>query len=434
MPTKNIQPIRPLLSALLYAGAFGCSSSWELKETKNEMDDSVRYSVITKSDREVKFKDRDTFNPLLSVTVERGATTVRFAPNDVIDFSDFRNGRQLGSVKVRFDDEEPFQVSTAGIANSNGQAAYLEGDDLVGKMLAHKKMKVQWAMAAGGTPVDTFKLDGMKNALLKICSKAPAACERDKPIGKALASVGEPAGGGSTSPATTTSSSSCPSGQELREERFPGTQVVKSRGCVSKAGKEEGVLTQWYPSGNKASEFTYVGGVRNGPATMWHDNGQKSAVGTFKDGQLEGQFNAWHPNGQQAEQVTLKAGKKNGLAIRWDTSGKKTEEYFNDDKLVAADAAPGISLPSGTFTATTTEWKAARDAVLTWCGANSGKCTGDAMELLKAPADGALTVSGDDGTLTTCSPGNCPTVTVVSFKRAGANWSITKVEAAPMGD
>jgi hypothetical protein len=94
------------LLAVIAVAASGCSSAWELKETKNEMDDTVRYSVFTKSDREVKFKDQDPFNPLLSVTVERGATTVRFAPGDVIAFSDFRNGRQLGSVKVRLDDDE----------------------------------------------------------------------------------------------------------------------------------------------------------------------------------------------------------------------------------------------------------------------------------------------------------------------------------------
>lgn len=101
----------------------------------------------------------------------------------------------------------------------------------------------------------------------------------------------------------------------------------------------------------------------------------------------------------------------------------------------AGDAEVAFDLRSGTFAATTAEWKAARDAVLTWCGANTGKCAVDAVELLKAPADGALTVgSGDDATLTTCSPGNCPTVAVASFKRAGTTWSVTKVEAAVMGD
>lgn len=429
-----------ILFAVIALGASGCSSSWKLKEAKSEMDDTVRYSVIAESEREQKNDKGETIRVPLAVTYEKNGITIRSGPGQLVRFnggSVLSKGEraEMGTVKVRFDEDPPIQANILEMPNQNGRYVYLGPQaDLLRQMVGHKMMKIEWVLEVNGTVIDTFKMEGLKDSLVKLCGKVPAACTQGTPIGGALASVGVEISGSSTSPTSAAAPGPCPTGQELREEKFQGSQAVKSRGCVSEAGKEEGVLTQWYPNGNKEFEFTYRAGVKDGPATMWHENGQKSAVGTYRDGQLEGSFSAWHPNGQQAEQHTLKAGKIEGLSTTWDPSGKKTERVFKDGRLVTADAAPGILLPNGTFTAATTEWKAARDAVLSWCGANTGKCTGDAVELLKAPADGTLSVSGDDGTLTTCSPGNCPTVSVVSFKRAGATWSITKVEAAAMGD
>ena len=104
-------------------------------------------------------------------------------------------------------------------------------------------------------------------------------------------------------------------------------------------------------------------------------------------------------------------------------------------QVAMAPAAAPINLSAGKFTAATPQWKAARDAVVAWCSANAGKCTEQALDDLRKPADGVLEVgAGADATLTTCSPGNCPGASFVEFKRSGASWSVTKVEWSPMGD
>ena len=119
-------------------------------------------------------------------------------------------------------------------------------------------------------------------------------------------------------------------------------------------------------------------------------------------------------------------------------SEAKDQEIYNclsKNKPGNPQVKAEFQLPQGTFPVATAEWQKARDGALAWCGSNAGKCTGDAAELLKKPADGVLTVGASgDATLTTCSPGNCPAVTLVEFKRAGSTWSITKVEWSAMGD
>ncbi len=308
--------------AVLATALLGCSSNWKLKETKSEMENSTRYSVVTESAREVKFEKGDPFRAPLSVTFEKDETSIRSGPGALIHFSG-PMGRvdgarvETGNVKVRFDEEEPMQANMVEMPTTGSHFVFLgDEDDLLKNMLKHKTMKIQWVLVGGGTPIDTFKIEGLQEALLKLCGKAPAACKPNTPIGRALASVGvEVAGGGGSS-----------SDQQSRRDTSPASPT---------------------PASPKAPD--------------------------------------------------------------------------------------ALSLPVGTFAATTPQWKAARDAVLAWCSANAGKCPDQAVQDLKEPADGVLEI-GVEGALTTCSPGNCPGTAFVEFKKAGAAWRINKVEWAPMGD
>ena len=97
--------------------------------------------------------------------------------------------------------------------------------------------------------------------------------------------------------AQTPTSSPCPSGQELREERWDATRI-KSRVCVGPDGEPEGLATQWHANGQKSSEGTWRDGEREGLRTMWHENGQKSREETFRDG-TSTSVTRWDESGNQ---------------------------------------------------------------------------------------------------------------------------------------
>ena len=100
-------------------------------------------------------------------------------------------------------------------------------------------------------------------------------------------------------------SSSCPSGQELREERYDATSI-KARGCVGRNSennyRREGRWEFFHPSGQKEAEGSYVDGFQGGETgntgilidgreglwAFWHDNGQTEQEGSYRDGKLEG--------------------------------------------------------------------------------------------------------------------------------------------------
>ena len=512
---------------------IGCSSNWKLVESKSEMDDSVRHSVTTLSPREVKHEKGDPFHPWLSVAFEKGKTSIRAVPGQWIEFTDHARleGALVGtgSVKVRFDEEEPMQAKMMEIPNSSRSGAYIgPEDELLRKMLKHKSMKIQW-----GAAIDTFNLDGLQATLLKLCEKAPEACKSDTTIGAALASVGveiagapkaapeqqaqketptarpaaAPAPPPTESPAKTLAAScdagnpqACASLADLISQgpgasgQQPKALVLLERACAGgvvnacKRGAEmyrrgEGSapdpakavnllkhacdardvpactlvaialrsgdgVPQDLTEAAKLFDFACDGDNGTGSACVLLALAYENGAGVAKD---LNRALAIYERGCAAKDQELcgalggflmEAPPPIGDAARGRSLSEKACQLGNQAACQwlrqvgpAVAAAAGINLASGTFAATTPQWKAARDAVLVWCGANAGKCTEQALGDLGKPADGILKVgAGAKATLTTCSPGNCPGASFVEFKKSGAAWSITKVEWSPMGD
>ena len=101
------------------------------------------------------------------------------------------------------------------------------------------------------------------------------------------------------------SSSPCPSGQDLREERYDATSI-KSQGCVGPDSennyRRQGRWEFFHPNEQKSGEGSYVDGSpggetgstgipidgREGLWMLWHDNGQTEQEGSYRDGKLEG--------------------------------------------------------------------------------------------------------------------------------------------------
>jgi uncharacterized protein YceK len=415
----------------------GCSSNWKLKETKVEMDDSVRYSVVAESEREQKTETGETVRALLAVTFEKNATTIRSSPGQVIKFK----GR-VTRLKVRFDEEDPTEIDMVEMPNLNGRYAYLGPQDaLLQTMLKHKKMKIQWVLEFSGTPVDTFKLEGLKGALLKICEKAPIACKRDTPIRAALASVGQELaddttsavqnGNGWDNPASEKYAASC-----ARANKDPNSYLTQDCECeVAKWKAGTITYSDWLSNKNDAKIDTMGMAYISNCAAAAGERAWTSEKRT--DFMTRCSRTAF---GAEACQCLLQRMLDRNLTEeRMYALSEAKDKEINDcvlkNKPKSAAAQGQLELPPGTFPATAADWQKARDAVVTWCGANVGKCTEQALDDLRKPADGMLNVGADgSATLSTCSPGNCSGASFVEFRKTGSAWSIVKVAWEPMGD
>ena len=99
-------------------------------------------------------------------------------------------------------------------------------------------------------------------------------------------------------------------------------------------GKNEGVWTSWYESGQKMSDMQWDGiGIASGFETEYHKNGQKSYEGHVKDGEREGPWTWWYENGQKKMEGHYKDGWLEGLWTRWHENGQKSYEgHLKDDE------------------------------------------------------------------------------------------------------
>ena len=151
--------------------------------------------------------------------------------------------------------------------------------------------------------------------------------------------------------ASTAQDSPCPSGQELREERYDPTSI-KAQGCVGTDSenndRRQGHWEFFYPSGQKEGEGSYVDGFQGGETgntgilmdgreglwVLWHENGQKLQEGSYRDGKGEGLFTRWHENGQKEQEFTNRDGKTEGLFTAWHENGQKLQEgSYRDGEL-----------------------------------------------------------------------------------------------------
>ena len=65
-----------------------------------------------------------------------------------------------------------------------------------------------------------------------------------------------------------------------------------------KAGKSDGLVTEWDENGNKELEENYKDGKLNGLKTIWDENGNNNAEGNYKDRKLNGRW-TFHTMGSE---------------------------------------------------------------------------------------------------------------------------------------
>lgn len=126
-----------------------------------------------------------------------------------------------------------------------------------------------------------------------------------------------------------------------------------------KDSQKTGVWIEYFPTGKKKSELTFVNNRPNGHAVMYNENGVKAEEGTWVGtrwvgdyklyyddgtprqtfnysqlGQREGTQTYLHPNGKVAITVDMKGGKEQGWKKEYDENGNLIRETFFADGVI----------------------------------------------------------------------------------------------------
>ena len=166
------------------------------------------------------------------------------------------------------------------------------------------------------------------------------------------------------------SSGPCPSGQQLRVEKYPASEKIKGKGCAVRDADGHYWLQgkwQWfYESGQRKAEGAYrdggAGCERGMPKddrpglldcieeiptdgaelewVFWHENGKELLRLVLKDGKPDGVATRWYPNGQKLMETRYADGRLDGISTAWTQSGERLSETrfrrgFRYDELVS---------------------------------------------------------------------------------------------------
>jgi antitoxin component YwqK of YwqJK toxin-antitoxin module len=115
-------------------------------------------------------------------------------------------------------------------------------------------------------------------------------------------------------------------------------------------GKENGLVTYFYPDGRKSYEATYKEGQKNGYVTVWYPTGQKQWQTVFRLGATHGVWREWYPDGKKKFEANYNDGKLEGLATWWHENGRIWQERsFLAGKLIKGTVREWNKLGKQTF-------------------------------------------------------------------------------------
>jgi antitoxin component YwqK of YwqJK toxin-antitoxin module len=87
-----------------------------------------------------------------------------------------------------------------------------------------------------------------------------------------------------------------------------------------------GTWIEWYPSGTKRTETSFVAGVEHGVRRHWFENGTPAAKASMKNGLRQGRWVLYFPNGQPQAESTYEQGVEVGIRREWYESGQVRSE------------------------------------------------------------------------------------------------------------
>jgi len=105
------------------------------------------------------------------------------------------------------------------------------------------------------------------------------------------------------------------------------TKTKKLRIGTMLNGQRHGVITYFYPNGQRQTEMPSVNGKYHGIRRGWHENGQPSFEQYWIDGLRHGRFRGWYDIGTPEEDEAWVSGKLHGVSKHW----------FKDGRLASID-------------------------------------------------------------------------------------------------
>lgn len=120
-----------------------------------------------------------------------------------------------------------------------------------------------------------------------------------------------------------------PNGKPEAEVTYaPDAPMVEKRWFSTGQRADEppnGVIEEYYATGNVQTRLTYVSGVKAGPFEQFYSDGKKWKAGTYAQGELDGRYEEWWRNGKPAVLATYVSGKLTGQYARYYANGRTWE-------------------------------------------------------------------------------------------------------------
>lgn len=91
-------------------------------------------------------------------------------------------------------------------------------------------------------------------------------------------------------------------------------------------GKPDSLYTEFYESGRRRLEVTWINGVKEGPFRAWAADGKPLQEGTYRANQQTGPFRTFYPNGKPKMDAEFVDGFPEGLVKSYDSTGTLQSE------------------------------------------------------------------------------------------------------------
>lgn len=121
-------------------------------------------------------------------------------------------------------------------------------------------------------------------------------------------------------------------GWMYKDKPFSGYMIQRENGKEVYAlpivhGKENGMATGIYNTGEKLVECTFINGKREGLYRQWWPNGNLRYLFYYQDDRLEDKAIVFYPDARKRQENTYHRGSEEGLQRYWDEQGELVSNY-----------------------------------------------------------------------------------------------------------
>jgi antitoxin component YwqK of YwqJK toxin-antitoxin module len=113
-----------------------------------------------------------------------------------------------------------------------------------------------------------------------------------------------------------------------RQTRDRKDTIVKTTGKIP-----DGLIKEYYESGNLKEEMNFKNGKREGISRWYYESGVLKGERNFKEGELDGIIKWYYDTGSLGTEFNYKKGKLEGLTkLYWENGNLKAEHYYENGK------------------------------------------------------------------------------------------------------